>query len=110
MIMVANSGAEGTSVLPVNWDTFGAQLFWIGVFTVTAKAALSISFDDDGEKGSNNPSQCKVMCMIGLLYCFLVDQSLFAFKFEPSQLALGGTIAVLTLAMLGIHASVHTKK
>ena len=84
MIIVAATGAEGTSVLPVDHNTLFAQFFWIGVFTVTAKAALSISFDNEGEQGSGNPSQCKVMCMIGLLYCFLVDQSLFAFKFEPS--------------------------
>lgn len=33
-------------------DNFFSELFWIGVFSITAKAALSISFDD----GNNSTS------------------------------------------------------
>lgn len=62
---------------PINSDTLVSEFFWIGVFSLTAKAALSISYDDQ----EMNPIHCKIMCLVGLLYCFLVDKSLFSFTF-----------------------------
>ena len=73
-------------------DNFFSELFWIGVFSITAKAALSISFDDGSNSSSSanskrrrslreNPAHCKIMCLIGLIYCGLVDKSLFAYEF-----------------------------
>ena len=32
-------------VAPIDIDNLFAELFWIGVFSLTAKAALSISYD-----------------------------------------------------------------
>ena len=56
-------------------DNLFAELFWIGVFSLTAKAALSISYDDE----ETNPVHCRLMGLIGLFYCFLVDQSIFTY-------------------------------
>ena len=64
-------------------DALMAEFFWIGVFSLTAKAALSISYDDV----EMNPVHCKIMCMVGLLYAFLVDKSLFSYSFSVYQLA-----------------------
>ena len=80
-------------------DNLFAELFWIGIFSLTAKAALSISFD---EKQEENPFYCKIMCLVGLIYCGLIDRSLFAYDFRPEQLALVALIATLTLFMLCI--------
>ena len=49
------------------------------------------------------------MCLVGLIYCFTVDYSLFAFTFKPEQLALCGAITILTLITLGIHSQLGAK-
>lgn len=84
-----------------NIDSICSELFWIAIFSFTAKAALAISYDDEEE---TNAAHCRIMCTIGILYCFLVDRSLFAYTFTPEQIFIGVTIAVLTLVMLCIHA------
>ena len=89
-----------------NVDNMFAEFFWIGVFSLTAKAALSISYDDK----ETNPVYCKMMCLIGLVYCFLVDRSLFVYAFTPEQVALGASIAALTLIMLCMHAQVFNRQ
>ena len=83
-----------------------AEFFWIGVFSLTAKAALSISYDDR----DTNPLHCKIMCLIGLVYAFLIDTSLFAYTFAIEQLLLAAAIAALTLTMLCIHAQIHNEE
>ena len=55
-------------------ENFVAELFWIGVFSFTAKAAMSMSFEDD-----ENPANVRLICLIGVIYSFLIDQSLFAY-------------------------------
>lgn len=84
-------------------DNICSELFWIGIFSFTAKAALSISYDDE----ETNPNHCRVMCLIGIVYCFLVDRSLFAYTFTLEQIVLGVAIAVLTLLMLCIHTRLY---
>ena len=80
----------------INTDNLFAELFWIGVFSLTAKAALAISFDDNNSNSrrnsgsggqrdcsdEENPVHCKIMCLVGLVYCGLVDRSLFAYDFK----------------------------
>ena len=87
-------GAKGSSIANLL-----CELFWIGVFSLTAKAALSISFDSKGKfRGDNNkgdgrnnksneacdtnPVHCKMMCLVGTLYCFFVDFSLFEYDYS----------------------------
>lgn len=81
------------------------QLFWIGMFSLIAKAALSISYGDD----NSNPLHCKIMCLIGLAYCAFVDSKLFSFAFEPVQIGLGATMTVLTLIILAVNAKMHER-
>ena len=91
---------------PIDMDNLFAELFWIGVFSLTAKAALSISYDEEDD---TNPVHCKLMCLIGFLYCFLVDRSLFAYTFGPENILLSLAILVLTMIMLCIHAYRYRK-
>ena len=99
-------------------DNFFSELFWIGVFSVTAKAALSISFDDGSKSYSSgngkrrrslreNPAHCKIMCLIGLIYCGLVDRSIFAYEFKPEQIGIAVLIASITSIILIIQAKKH---
>ena len=81
---------------------------------MTAKAALSISYDENSSSTTSNnlrravsrenPIHCKIMCLVGLIYCGLVDRSLFAYAFKPAQIGLAAVIATLTLIILSIHA------
>ena len=82
---------------------------------MTAKAALSISYDENSSSTTTsnglrrtisreNPIHCKIMCLVGLIYCGLVDRSLFAYAFKPAQIGLAAVIATLTLIILSIHA------
>ena len=82
-------------------DVLMAEFFWICIFSLTAKAALSISYDDE----DLNPFHCRIMGLIGLVYCLLIDKSLFSYAFQPIQLALCGTLAIITVIMLLVHAS-----
>ena len=79
-----------------------AQFFWLTLFSLTAKAALSISFDE--EETDVNPAFCKILCLVSLLYCFLLDKSLFGFNLTPIQMALCAGLTCLVLTMLFLHA------
>ena len=46
------------------------EALWILIFSLTARAALSISYDDR----DFDPMHGRMMSLIGLLYCFLVDK------------------------------------
>lgn len=94
------------SSTPNSYDNAGAELFWIGIFSFTTRAAMSISYDDE----ETNPVHCRIMCLIGVVYCFLVDRSLFAYTFSLQSVVLGATIAVLTLCMLAIHSKLHDEE
>ena len=72
--------SDSAKDLSIDLDNLFAELFWIGVFSLTAKAALSISFDEEDD---TNPIYGKIMCLIGFIYCFLVDKSLFGYRFIP---------------------------
>ena len=101
-----------------------SQFFWIGLFSLTGKAALSISYGggyyqndvinistratwSTSSVGSHNPHHCKIMCLIGLAYCTFVDCKVFTYVFEPIQIALIVAITVMTLIMLAIHAKMY---
>ena len=99
-------------------DNFFSELFWIGVFSLTAKAALSISFDEANNSTSSangkkrrplreNPAHCKIMCLAGLVYCGLVDRSLFAYEFKAEQIGLAVLLASITSIILMIQAKKH---
>ena len=79
-----------------------AQFFWLTLFSLTAKAALSISFDE--EETDVNPAFCKILCLVSLIYCFMLDQSLFGFHLSPIQLGLCMGLACLVFTMLLLHA------
>jgi len=53
------------------------QLLWIAVLSLIAKAALSIAFEDSDQ------DYCRIMCLIGIVYCYLIDQALFMESFKP---------------------------
>ena len=46
-----------------------SQMLWICIFSLTARAALSMSYDD----GDFDPLHGRMMGLVGLMYCFLVD-------------------------------------
>ena len=98
-----DSPAASTNIETLDIDYLLAELFWIAVFTLTAKAALSISYNNS-EKDVN-PVLCKSMCLVGFIYSSLIDRSLFAYSFGPIQMTLAAGIALLTSLMLYIHAN-----
>ena len=79
-----------------------AELFWIGVFSFTAKAAMSMSFEDD-----ENPANVKLICLIGVVYSFFIDKSLFAYQFSLMHMQIGICILVLCMAALLIQSRQH---
>ena len=123
--MSFSSSGKKTEKKGSSLENLLCELFWIGVFSLTAKAALSISFDTNGQfsgdkssrnrsssTSDTNPIHCKMMCLVGTLYCFFVDFSFFEYQYSVQQVALGLGIAILTLTMLSTHAQIftHTKE
>ena len=64
------------------------EMIWIGIFCFTARSALSMSFEDE------NPDQVRLICQLGIIYCFMVDRAVFLHEFTQSQLILGAVIIV----------------
>jgi len=70
------------------------QLFWLGIFSLTAKAALSISFD--GEKAA----LVHLFCFSSVLYSYIVDVSIFRIEFDQNFITIGLCIVVFSMASL----------
>ena len=81
-----NSEVEATNV---------SELFWIGVFSLTAKAAYSMSYDEN-----ENPSNVKLISLLGVLYSVFIDRSLYAYEFTIMHLQIGSCILVLCMVAL----------
>ena len=92
LLMSFSSSGKKTEKKGSSLENLLCELFWIGVFSLTAKAALSISFDTNGQfsgdkssrnrsssTSDTNPIHCKMMCLVGTLYCFFVDFSFFEY-------------------------------
>ena len=79
-----------------------AELFWIGVFSFTAKAAMSMSFEDD-----ENPANVKLICLVGVIYSFFIDRSLFTYRFTFLHIQAGVCILSLCVAALLIQSRQH---
>ena len=72
-----------------------SELFWIGVFSLTAKAAYSMSYDEN-----ENPSNVKLISLLGVLYSVFIDRSLYAYEFTIMHLQIGSCILVLCMVAL----------
>jgi hypothetical protein len=74
------------------------QLFWLGILSLTAKAALSISFD--GEKAA----LVHIFCFSSVLYSYIVDVSIFRVEFDQGIIAIGLCTVVFSIASLIVRA------
>ena len=74
------------------------QLFWLGIFSLTAKAALSISFD--GEKAA----LVHLFCFSSVLYSYIVDVSIFRVEFDENLIGIGLCIVTFSIASLLVRA------
>lgn len=57
-------------------------------------------------KQEEGPVYCKMMCLIGIIYCYLVDQSLFREKLTTEQIALCAALTCLILITLTVKACI----
>ena len=76
-----------------------SELFWIGVFSLTAKAAYSMSYDED-----ENPSNVKLISLLGVFYSVFIDKSLYAYEFSIMHLQIGSCILVLCMVAMLIQS------